>query len=112
MPLDDQHTAANTAEELKKSHRQIQHSTCQGQRCDNGANVVAAAKILKEKRGWASMQCAGHILNVVVHGSLKGHQVISVSAARCLGDDFKDGELACKLQKKSGNTTADADSGC
>lgn len=75
-------------------------SICQGQSCDDGANLVAAAKILKEKHGRASMQSAGHILNLVGNRFLEGHQVISVSAARCLGEDFKDAELACKFKER------------
>lgn len=70
---------------------------------DNGANVVAAAKILQERHGWASVRCAGHTLNLVVQSSLKIHQAISkcVAAARCLVEHFKKSELpSTKLKDK------------
>lgn len=63
-PLEERHTAANIAEWIAVIH-------------DNGANVVAAVKILHEKHGWALVKCAGHTLNLVVQNSLKSQQAIS-----------------------------------
>ena len=51
---------------------------------DNGANVVAAAKILHEKHGWALEKCAGHTLNLVVQNSPTGYlQVCSCCKNPC-----------------------------
>lgn len=74
---------------------------------DNGANVVAAAKILEWKYGCASVRCAGHILNLVVQSSLKFHKAISkcVAAVRSLVEHFEKSELAyTKLKDKQKQT--------
>ncbi|XP_040261635.1 E3 SUMO-protein ligase ZBED1-like [Bufo bufo] len=105
IPLEERHTAANIAEWLEdvivifgipaKKVKAVVH--------DNGANVVAAMKILQEKHGWASVRCAGHTLNLVVQSALKNHQAISkcVACVRCLVEHFKKSELACtKLKEK------------
>lgn len=36
---------------------------------DNGANIVAAANILKEKHGWSSVRCTGHTLQLVINAA-------------------------------------------
>ncbi|XP_073710072.1 E3 SUMO-protein ligase ZBED1-like [Misgurnus anguillicaudatus] len=105
MPLEERHTAANIAEWVEDvtSKFDIPPEKIKAVVHDNGANVVAAAKILQERHGWASVRCAGHTLNLVVQSSLKIHQAISkcVAAGRCLVEHFKKSELACtKLKEK------------
>ncbi|CAJ1065719.1 E3 SUMO-protein ligase ZBED1-like [Xyrichtys novacula] len=105
MHLEERHTAANIAEWLEdviakfdippKKIKAVVH--------DNGANIVAAVKILTEKHGWASVRCAGHTINLVVQSALKNNPAISkcVAAARSLVEHFKKSELACtKLKNK------------
>ena len=69
---------------------------------DNGANIVAAAKILEEKHGWSSVRCAGHTLQLAVNSSLKHSSIEkAVWVARCLVEHFRRSELACtKLRQK------------
>ncbi|XP_042343871.1 E3 SUMO-protein ligase ZBED1-like [Plectropomus leopardus] len=105
MPLEERHTAANIVEWIEDviAKFDIPPEKIKAVVHDNGANVVAAAKILAEKHGWASVRCAGHTLNLVVQGALKKNQAISkcVAAARCLVEHFKKSELACsKLKDK------------
>lgn len=105
MPLEDRHTATNIAKWLEEAATkfQIPFEKVKAVVHDNGANVVAAAKILKERHGWASVRCAGHTLNLVVQNSLKNNKTISscVATARCLVEHFKKSELACtKLKEK------------
>ncbi|KAM8766859.1 E3 SUMO-protein ligase ZBED1-like [Acanthopagrus schlegelii] len=105
MPLEERHTASNIAEWIEEvtAKFDIPAKKIKAVVHDNGANVVAAAKILEERHGWASVRCAGHTLNLVVQNSLKYHQAISkcVAAARSLVEHFKKSELACtKLKDK------------
>lgn len=105
MPLEDRHTATNIADWLEESATkfQIPLQKVKAVVHDNGANVVAAARILKERHGWASIRCAGHTLNLVVQNSLKNNKTISscVATARSLVEHFKKSELACtKLKEK------------
>ncbi|KAI7790056.1 putative zinc finger BED domain-containing protein 4-like, partial [Triplophysa rosa] len=105
MPLEERHTAANIAEWIQDvtAKFDIPPEKIKAVVHDNGANVVAAAKILHERHGWTSVRCAGHTLNLVVQSSLKIHQAISkcVAAVRCLVEHFKKSELACtKLKEK------------
>lgn len=105
MPLEERHTAANIAEWIEEviAKFDIPAKKIKAVVHDNGANVVAAAKILEGRHGWASVRCAGHTLNLVVQSSLKFHQAISkcVAAARSLVEHFKKSELACtKLKDK------------
>ncbi|XP_057685686.1 E3 SUMO-protein ligase ZBED1-like [Corythoichthys intestinalis] len=69
---------------------------------DNGADIVAAALILKERHGWASVKCSGHTLNLVVQSTLKSSKSIvnCVSSARTLVEHFKKTELACGKLKE------------
>ncbi|XP_076876762.1 E3 SUMO-protein ligase ZBED1-like [Brachyhypopomus gauderio] len=105
MPLDERHTATNIADWLEDAATKfhISFEKVKAVVHDNGANVVAAAKILKERHGWASVRCAGHTLNVVVQNTLKNNKTIlsCVASARCLVEHFKKSELACtKLKEK------------
>lgn len=105
MPLEERHTAANIADWLEEVTTKFSIS-CDKVKAlvhDNGANVVAAARILNERHGWASVRCAGHTLNLVVQNTLKEEKNISscVASARCLVEHFKKSELACtKLKEK------------
>lgn len=100
MPLEERHTAANIAEWIEEVTAKfyIPAKKIKAVVHDNGANVVAAAKILEGRHGWASVRCAGHTLNLVVQSSLKFHQAIS----KCVAvEHFKKSELACtKLKDK------------
>ena len=105
MPLDERHTAANIAVWIEEviAKFEIPPEKIKAVVHDNGSNVVAAAKILQERHGWASVRCAGHTLNLVVQSSLKINQAIikCVAAARSLVEHFKKSELACtKLKNK------------
>ncbi|XP_060754373.1 zinc finger BED domain-containing protein 4-like [Neoarius graeffei] len=105
MPLEERHTATNIADWLEEAATKfhIPFEKVKAVVHDNGANVVAAARILKERHGWASVRCAGHTLNLVVQNTLKNNKTISscVASARCLVEHFKKSELACtKLKEK------------
>ncbi|XP_059208582.1 E3 SUMO-protein ligase ZBED1-like [Centropristis striata] len=105
MPLEERHTAVNIAEWLEEATTkfEIPFDKVKAVVHDNGSNIVAAATILKEKHGWASVRCAGHTLNLVVQNTLKNNKTVSscVGAARCLVEHFKKSELACtKLKEK------------
>lgn len=105
MPLEERHTAANIAEWIEEviAKFSIPLEKIKAIVHDNGDNVIAAAKILHEKHGWASVKCAGHTLNLVVQNSLKSQQAVSkcVAAARGLVEHFNKSELACsKLSVK------------
>ena len=93
MPLDERHTAANIAVWIEEviAKFEIPPEKIKAVVHDNGSNVVAAAKILQERHGWASVRCAGHTLNLVVQSSLKINQAIikCVAAARSLVEHFK-----------------------
>lgn len=68
MPLEERHTAANTAKGIEEvtAKFDVPAEKIKAVVHDNGAKVVAAANILQERHGWASVQCAGHTLNLVV----------------------------------------------
>lgn len=67
---------------------------------NNGANIVAAAKLLEEKHGWTGIPCTGHILRLI-NAALKNTGIErAVGAARCLVEHFKKSELACSLLKE------------
>lgn len=98
MPLEERHTAANIADwqEETTAKFQIPFQKVKAVVHDNGADVAAAAaRILSERRGWASVRCAGHTLNVVVQSTLKNNKTIAscVASARCLAEHFKKSEL-------------------
>ncbi|KAK0134110.1 Zinc finger BED domain-containing protein 1 [Merluccius polli] len=119
MPLEERHTAANIADWLEETTAkfQIPFEKVKAVVHDNGANVVAAARILRERHGWASVRCAGHTLNLVVQSTLKNNKTIAscVGSARCLVEHFKKSELACtKLKEKQQHqkATTDVDTGC
>lgn len=64
---------------------------------------MAAARILNERHGWASVRRVGYTLNLVVQSILKNNKTIAscVASARCLVENFKKSELACtKLKEK------------
>ena len=95
------HTAANTAEWIEEiiAKFNIPPEKIKAVVHENGANVVAAAKMLHEKHGWASAKGAEHTFNLVVQNSLKSQQAISkcVAAARSLVEHLKKSELACTM---------------
>lgn len=63
MPLEERHIATNIAEWIEVIAKfNIPQQKIKALAHDNGANVVAAVKILHEKYGWASVKCAGHTL--------------------------------------------------
>lgn len=91
MPLEDRHTAANIAEWLEEVTEKFE---IPAQKIiaivhDNGANIVAAAKILGDTHGWASICCTGHTLQLVISAALKNSGIErAVSAARGLVEHF------------------------
>ncbi|XP_053268172.1 tRNA (cytosine(38)-C(5))-methyltransferase isoform X1 [Pleuronectes platessa] len=104
MPLQDRHTGSNIAEWLEEvvARFEIPPSNIIAVVHDNGANVVAAARILEEKNGWSSVRCTGHTLQLVINAALKHPSIEkAVGAARCLVEHFKKSELASgKLRAK------------
>lgn len=92
MPLEDRHTSTNIAEWLEEVA--VKFEIPSEKICaivhDNGANIVAAAKLLEEKHGWTSIRCTGH------NAALKNTGIQrAVGAARCLVEHFKKSEQAC-----------------
>ncbi|KAM3842535.1 E3 SUMO-protein ligase ZBED1-like [Diretmus argenteus] len=79
MPLEERHTGPNIAEWIEEiiAKFDIPPEKIKAVVHDNGSNVVAAANLLSEKHGWASVRCAGHTLNLVVQSGLKCNQAIS-----------------------------------
>ncbi|KAM9830564.1 E3 SUMO-protein ligase ZBED1-like isoform 1-T1 [Syngnathus typhle] len=103
-PLKENHTAADIADLLEETTDKfhIPFPKVKAVVHDNGASVVAAAAILKERHGWASVRCSGYVLNSVVQSTLKNSQTIAncVASARTLVEHFKKSEVACaKLQE-------------
>uniref|UniRef100_A0A1A7WKA9 BED-type domain-containing protein n=1 Tax=Iconisemion striatum TaxID=60296 RepID=A0A1A7WKA9_9TELE len=106
--MGERHTAANIADWIEEVivKFNIPPEKIKAVVHDNGANVVAATKILHAKHGYEPVTCAGHTLNLVVQNSLKSQQAISrcVGAARTLVEHFKKSELAStKLKVKQRN---------
>jgi len=104
MPLEGRHTSTNIAEWLEEVAVKFEipfEKICAIVH-DNGANVVAAAKLLQEKHGWTSVRCTGHTLQLVINAALKNTGIQrAVGAARCLVEHFKKSEQACsKLKEK------------
>lgn len=62
MPLEERDTAANIADWLEETTAkfEIPLEKVKAVVHDNGANVVEAARILRERHGWASVRCAEH----------------------------------------------------
>ena len=104
MALRERHSASNTAEWLEEvvARSEIPPSKIIAIVHDNGANIVAAAKVLMEKHGWSSVHCAGYTLQLVINSSLKHSNIEkAVGVARCLVEHFRKSELACnKLRQK------------
>lgn len=92
MPLEERHSASNIAEWLEEvvARFEIPPSKIIAFVHDNGANIVAAAKVLEEKHGWSSVRCAGHTLQLVINSSLKHTNIEkAVGAAKCLVEHFR-----------------------
>ncbi|XP_061542548.1 E3 SUMO-protein ligase ZBED1-like [Phycodurus eques] len=105
MRLEERHAAADIADWLEETVAKfhIPFTKVKVVVHDNGANVVAAAGILEDRHGWASLRCSGHTLNLVVQNTLKNKDTIAncVDSARCLVEHFNKSELACnKLKEK------------
>ncbi|XP_077368113.1 E3 SUMO-protein ligase ZBED1-like [Festucalex cinctus] len=105
MSIKESHAAANIADCLEEITDKF-HIPFQKVKAvvhDNGSDVAAAAAaILKERHGWASLRCSGHILNVAVQSALQNSRSVAacVASARNLVEHFKKSELACgKLQE-------------
>ncbi|CAM4570827.1 unnamed protein product [Leuciscus chuanchicus] len=93
MPLEERHTAQNIAGWLEEilDKFEILPDKISAIVHDNGANIVAAARLLEEKYGWASLRCTGHTLQLVLTSALK-HQIIAKA------DSFK---VQVKVQMKA-----------
>ena len=103
--LEERHTAATIADWLEETTAKchVPFSKVKAVVHDNGANVVAAARILNETRGWASVRFSGHTLDLVVQSTPKNNKTIAnfVASARCLVEHFKKSEPTCtKLKEK------------
>lgn len=75
---------------------------------DNGSNMVAAMRMLIEKRGWASVHCTRHTVQLIVNSDLKETSISrAVDAARSLVEHFRRSRLAntkLKLKQQQMNT--------
>ncbi|KAM3837993.1 E3 SUMO-protein ligase ZBED1-like [Diretmus argenteus] len=104
MPLEERHTAANIVtwmEEILEKYK-IPPTKIKAVVHDNGANIVAAMRLLEEKHGWASVRCAGHTLQLIIKDALKDSNISrAVSASRSVAGFFHHSELAStKLKAK------------
>uniref|UniRef100_A0A3Q1FT65 BED-type domain-containing protein n=1 Tax=Acanthochromis polyacanthus TaxID=80966 RepID=A0A3Q1FT65_9TELE len=86
MPLEDRHTAQNIAGWLEETLEkfEILPGKISAIVQDNGANIVAAARLLEEKYGWPSLRCTGHTLQLVLSSALK-HQIITKAVEQQMG---------------------------
>uniref|UniRef100_H3A5U7 HAT C-terminal dimerisation domain-containing protein n=1 Tax=Latimeria chalumnae TaxID=7897 RepID=H3A5U7_LATCH len=101
-PLSERHTGENivTFTEQVLENFELEPSCIYALVCDNGANMVAAARKLKEKYSWASIRCAGHTIQLVVNSALKVTTINrAVGAARCLVEHFYISEAASSALK-------------
>uniref|UniRef100_A0A3Q1GJ54 HAT C-terminal dimerisation domain-containing protein n=1 Tax=Acanthochromis polyacanthus TaxID=80966 RepID=A0A3Q1GJ54_9TELE len=86
MPLEDRYTAQNIAGWLEQTLEkfEILPGKISAIVHDNGANIVAAARLLEEKYGWPSLRCTGHTLQLVLSSALK-HQIITKAVEQQMG---------------------------
>ena len=104
MPLEERHTAANIVtwmEEILEKYK-ISQTKIKAVVHDNGANIVAAMRLLEEKHGWASVRCAGHTLQLIIKDALKDSNISrAISVSRCVVGFFHNSEMAStKLKAK------------
>ncbi|XP_061697825.1 pyridoxal phosphate homeostasis protein isoform X1 [Syngnathoides biaculeatus] len=105
MPLKESHTAVNIADWLEETTDKfhIPFPKVKAVIHNNGASALAAAVILKERHGWASVRCPRNTLDLVVQSALINSKTIAncVASARAMVEHFKKSELACaKLKEK------------
>uniref|UniRef100_H2ZWK5 HAT C-terminal dimerisation domain-containing protein n=1 Tax=Latimeria chalumnae TaxID=7897 RepID=H2ZWK5_LATCH len=96
-PLSERHTGENIVtfiEEVLEKF-ELEPSCICALVCDNGVNMVAAARKLKEKYSWANIRCVGHTIQLVVNNALKG----TMGAARCLVEHFHRSEATSSALK-------------
>ena len=105
LPVDDRHTGDNIVVWLKEA---IQSCNIGMDKVvalvhDNGSNVVSAGKKLDNELGWASVRCAAHTLQLVVHAVLRCDEVITgaLATARQVVEHFKRSELASSNLRKA-----------
>uniref|UniRef100_H3BEL7 HAT C-terminal dimerisation domain-containing protein n=1 Tax=Latimeria chalumnae TaxID=7897 RepID=H3BEL7_LATCH len=92
-PLSERHTGENIVTFIEQVFEkfELEPSCICALVCDNGANMVAAAKKLKEK----SIRCVGHTIQLVVNSALKVTTIDqTMGAARCLVKHFHRSEAA------------------
>lgn len=97
MHLEERHTAENIATWLEEviDKFNISPTKIKAVVHDNGANMVAAMRLLEPKHGWASVRCAGHTLQLVINHALKDTNISrAIGASRSIVDYFRRSELA------------------
>lgn len=97
MYLEERHTAQNIMTWLEEviDKFNISPTKIKAVVHDNGANMVAAMRLLEQKHGWASVRCAGHTLQLVINHALKDTTISrAISASRSIVDYFRRSELA------------------
>ena len=110
MPVDERHTGDNISSWLQQTVQayDLPMHKIVALVHDNGSNIVAAAKKLENanKPQWASVRCAAHTLQLVIHAAPQCNTTIteSLTAARRVVEFFKRSELATtslhKVQKQ------------
>jgi hypothetical protein len=110
MPVDERHTGDNISSWLQQTVQayDLPMHKIVALLHDNGSDIVAAAKKLENanKPQWASVRCAAHTLQLVIHAALQCNTTIneSLTAARRVVEFFKRSELATttlhKVQKQ------------
>ncbi|MGH0146677.1 UNVERIFIED_CONTAM: hypothetical protein FKN15_039620 [Acipenser sinensis] len=101
-PLAERHTGENIVTWIEEvlNKFELEASCISALVYDNGANMVAAARKLKDKFSWANISCAGHTIQLVVNNALKVTTIDhTVGAARCLVEHFHRSEAASSALK-------------
>lgn len=100
IPLDDTHTGENIQVWIKDlllefgaSHEKITSFVH-----DNGSNIDLAGRMLEEEKGWVTLGCAGHTLQLCVNSGLKINRQIdkAIAAARKIVTHFRKSEPAMR----------------
>lgn len=102
MPVEECHTPENIASWLENVAEKfyISFQNVLAVVHDNARNIVAALRILEERFGVVSHQCAGHTLQLVVNHAMNNPAIDkALSAARCLVKHIKKSEPATSKLK-------------
>uniref|UniRef100_H2ZXV7 HAT C-terminal dimerisation domain-containing protein n=1 Tax=Latimeria chalumnae TaxID=7897 RepID=H2ZXV7_LATCH len=101
-PLSERHTGENIVTFIEQvlEKYELEPSCICALVCDNGANMIAAARKLKEKYSWARIRCVGHTIQLIVNSALKVTTIgRTMGVARCLVEHFHRSEAASTVLK-------------